>query len=404
METIPTREMLVKAAPTIKRAAILLVCVASQSQAQQTVRIPTADVPLSLGARVAFTVGSDDGHEAEAFGSVGGVTFDAAENLYVLDRVNARVVVFDSTGRFVRMFGRRGRGPGEFGAPQHITTTASGEIAVTDVGNRAVLVFGADGRFRRNIPIGLSSLPVGRTLAGHPRGGVVSLAMGNPANRGARALRDEVILWYPDRGGAPTPLLVLSSGSDPRNGRSAQPPVFSPVPEFAVLSTGGLAIADQASYRIKIIGPDGRIQRVLTRAISPRRVTEADRQLERERQAAELAPGRLTIVGARSGTLPPPIQAAIARQMQNADFASVMPVIQRLSIDAAGNLWVERSGPAAGRRGPIDIITPAGRYLGTVGGVRLPSAFSAGGRAAHVETDGDGVQRVVVVRMNRVPR
>ncbi|HEU4456743.1 MAG TPA: hypothetical protein VFR81_26985, partial [Longimicrobium sp.] len=272
-----------------------------------------------------------------------------------------------------------------------------------DVGNRAVLVFGAEGRFRRNIPIGLSSLPVGRTLAGHPRGGVVSLAMGNPANRGARALRDEVILWYPDRGGAPSPLVVLSSGSDARIG-SAPPPVFSPTPEFAMLSTGSLALADQASYRIKIIGPDGRIQRVLTRAISPRRVTEADRRLERERQAAELAPGRLTIVGARSGTLPPSVHAGIAKQMENAGFASVMPVIQRLSIDAAGNLWVERSGPAAGRSGPIDIITPAGRYLGTVDGVRNPWAFSAGGRMAHVETDGDGVQRVVVVRMNRVPR
>ena len=394
--------MIVKSALASFGSAILLVCIASETPAQQTIRIPTADVPLSLGARVAFTVGSDDGHEAEAFGSVGGVTFDAAENLFILDRLNARVVVFDSTGRFVRPIGRRGRGPGEFGAPQQITTTASGEIAVTDVGNRAVLVFGADGRFLRNISIGLSSLPLGHTLAGHPRGGVVSIAMGNPANRGARALRDEVILWYLDRGGEPSPLAVLSSGSDPRNDRPAQ--VFSPAPEFAVLSTGGLALADEAPYRIKIIGPDGRIQRVLTRAISPRRVTEADRQMERERQAAELAPGRLTIVGAPSRTLPPSLRGAVAKAMQNDDFASVMPVIQRLSIDAAGNLWVERSGPAAGRRGPIDVITPAGRYLGTVRGARLPSAFSRAGRAAHVETDDDGVQRVVVVRMDRAPR
>jgi hypothetical protein len=388
-------------------SAIILMCLAAPAPAQQTVRMPPNDASLSIGIRPAFTVGSEDGREEEAFGGVADVAFDAAENLYVLDRLSARVVMFDSLGRFVRSFGKRGGGPGEFSLPQQMTTTASGEIAVSDVGHRAVILFGADGRFRGTIPFAGPTMLIGGTLARHPQGGVVSRAMGNPASRDVYALGDEVILWYPDRGGAPRTILTLSSARARRASGSStrmRPPVFSPGPRFAVLPTGGLAFADSASYRIKIVSPEGRVYRVLDRPVAPRRVTAADRELERRRQEAELAPGRLSIAGPRGGPLPPSLQGAVAKSLRNDQFASVIPVIQGLAIDPAGNLWIERSGPAAGRAGPIDVITPQGRYLGTLRGAKLPAAFSPRGRAAHVETDEQGVERVFVVRMDRFPR
>ncbi|HEX2189597.1 MAG TPA: hypothetical protein VHG51_11895, partial [Longimicrobiaceae bacterium] len=59
-------------------------------------------------------------------------------------------------------------------------------------------------------------------------------------------------------------------------------------------------------------------------------------------------------------------------------------------------IWVERTGESWGEPGPIDVVTAEGRYLGTVTGQALPDAFSASGRAAYVERDEDGVQRVAV--------
>jgi hypothetical protein len=389
-------------------SAIVLMCLASPAPAQQSIRLPPNDASLSIGIRPAFTVGSEDGREEEAFGGVADVAFDAAENLYVLDRLSARVVMFDSLGRFVRAFGKRGGGPGEFNLPQHMTTTASGEVAVSDIGHRAVILFGADGRFRRTLPFAGPSVLIGGTFARHPQGGVVSRSMGNPASRDIGAFGDEVILWYPDRGAAPRPILTLRSARARRgNGssmRMVQPPVFSPVPRFAVLPTGGLAFVDSAAYRIKIVSPEGRVYRVLDRPIAPRRVTAADREMERRRQEAQLAPGRFSVVGPQGGPLPPSLQGTVARSLRNDQFAPVIPVIQGLTIDPAGNLWIERSGPAAGRPGPIDVVTPQGRYLGTLRGAKLPAAFSAGGRAAYVETDGQGVDRVIVVRINPLPR
>ena len=389
-------------------SAALLLYGATELSAQQVVRITPNDASLSLSIRTAFTVGSEDGRAEEAFGGVADVAFDASERLYVLDRLSARVVVFDSLGRFVRSFGKRGGGPGEFSLPQHMTTTATGEIAVSDLGHRAVLLFGADGRYRRSIPFAGSSLLTGKTLARHPRGGVVSRAIGNPASRDIGAYGDEVILWYPEGGARPTPILTLSSArarqADGSSARTVQPPVFSPVVRFAVLPTGGLAFVDSALYRIKIVSPEGRVYRVLSRPVAPRRVTAADREAERARQEAELAPGRLTIVGPQSGPLPPALHASVARRLRNERYASVIPVVQGIVVDPAGNLWVERAGPTVDRPGPIDVVTPQGRYLGTLRGARLPAAFSVGGRAAHVETDEQGVERVVVVRIDRLPR
>lgn len=76
-----------------------------------------------------------------------------------------------------------------------------------------------------------------------------------------------------------------------------------------------------------------------------------------------------------------------------------MPVIRRMAVDPAGNLWIERSGPSLDQPGAVDVVSPQGRYLGTLGGWELPAAFSPGGRVAYVRKDALGVQRVSVMRI-----
>lgn len=392
--------MISKAPSFLAASAILLLNAASPAPAQQVVRMPAADAPLRGTMQTVFSVGAAEGREWEVFGAVGDVAFDAAENLYVLDRPNKRVVVFDSAGRFVRSFGKRGGGPGEFALPQQMTITAAGEVAVSDIGHRALILFGPDGQHRRNIPFAGASVLMGRTLAAHPRGGVVSRALGNPSTQGNGAFGNEVILWYPDGGGGPTPILTLSSVAERRASGTANrtPPVFSPVLRFAVLPSGDIAFVDRATYDVRVVSTAGRVHRVLRRPLAPRRVTSADCEWERWRQTEQLS-GGLALVGPESGPVPPVLRGNIAAGLRNERFADVMPVVKALKVDASGNLWIELSGPSPDRPGPIDIVTPAGRYLGTLASVRMPAAFSPGGRAAYVEADELGVERVVVVRL-----
>lgn len=60
---------------------------------------------------------------------------------------NARVVHFDSRGRFIRAWGKLGTGPGEFSLPHSIVVDSKGRLYVADRNNARVQVFDRTGKF-----------------------------------------------------------------------------------------------------------------------------------------------------------------------------------------------------------------------------------------------------------------
>jgi hypothetical protein len=277
-----------------------------------------------------------------------------------------------------------------------------GAVIVSDAGNRSLVVFDADGS-ARSFPFPGVSLLVGRRLALHPRGGVVSLAMGNPSARGAHAFGEELLLWLPMGDGVPRALAAVSTPRSRAAGGDGvhvhAPAIFSPSFHFAVLGDGCIAVADGATYALRILDAEGRVLRVLQRPIPPRRVTARDRAHEREARLARLSEaGGLRLVGGKGAPMPPMVRQGLAEQLEDADFAWVMPVVRRIASDRAGNVWIERTGPSPGRLGGIDVVSAEGRYRGTLAGWELPAAFGPGGRIAFVKEDALGVQRVMVVQ------
>ena len=80
------------------------------------------------------------------------VAFDRAGNIYVSDGFgNARIAKFDSSGRFLKSWGTRGTGPGQFDTPISIVSDAQGNVYVADRGNRRIQVFDGEGTFQRQI-------------------------------------------------------------------------------------------------------------------------------------------------------------------------------------------------------------------------------------------------------------
>jgi len=82
-------------------------------------------------------------------------------NLYVLDGVHHRVVVYDAAGQFMFKFGSRGSGTGQLLFPLGITTAPDGKVYVADSGNHRFQVFAPDGK-----PLDAVSLP--STASGAP--------------------------------------------------------------------------------------------------------------------------------------------------------------------------------------------------------------------------------------------
>ncbi len=89
--------------------------------------------------------GSADGQ----FDAPTGIAVDSGGNVYVTDIWNHRIQVFDNSGNFLRKFGSKGSGNSQFGAPNGIAVDGSGNVYVIDNWNHRVQVFDSSGNFLR---------------------------------------------------------------------------------------------------------------------------------------------------------------------------------------------------------------------------------------------------------------
>jgi hypothetical protein len=397
-------------------AALTLLLLGAPLAAQQTVRLPQRDRPLSERPADVFAIGREEGRSWEMFSGVRGVAFDRADNLYVLDGQNTRVVVFDAGGRFVREFGRRGSGPGELQAPTGIAVTSDGSVVLADLANRAFVLFTPAGEYIRNVPFS-NEAGMPTAMQADPRGGVLTraspLRMSEPTGPGdnvARILRQPLTAV-----GEPSPMLsfaitppqVIQTGSGDTRGmvRISAEPVFSARASFGVLPDGGIALHKDAEYSVLIHDGSGNHIRTIEREYRLRKVTKKDQEAYEERREQARASGAdrsnsIVINMNGSGGSAPPAGAMPQLPFSvNTTFAAYMSAITTIRTDPLGRLWIQRRHEDGTDRGPIDLVDAGGRYIGTLPPQQLPTAVSASGLAAWVIRDDMDVERVVVRRL-----
>jgi hypothetical protein len=97
------------------------------------------------------------------FRQVTDMTWDAAGNIYVSDGyINSRVAKFDKDGTWIMQWGERGTAQGQMNTPHSIASDAQGNIYVADRGNRRIQVFNGNGQ-----PVRMFSINVPRPPATH---------------------------------------------------------------------------------------------------------------------------------------------------------------------------------------------------------------------------------------------
>jgi len=92
------------------------------------------------------------------------VTWNAQGDIFISDGyVNSRVAKYNKNGDWVKQWGDRGTKEGDFNTPHSIATDAQGNIYVADRGNGRIQVFDSDGAFERaitiNVPIPADARP-----------------------------------------------------------------------------------------------------------------------------------------------------------------------------------------------------------------------------------------------------
>lgn len=88
------------------------------------------------------------------FRQVTDMAWDGAGNTYISDGyINSRIAKIDRDGHWIKSWGEPGTGPGQFSTPHSIATDASGDVYVADRGNGRIQVFDGDGNYLREIHI-----------------------------------------------------------------------------------------------------------------------------------------------------------------------------------------------------------------------------------------------------------
>jgi DNA-binding beta-propeller fold protein YncE len=114
---------------------------------------------LDRAGRVLLTLGERGvaGEDERHFNKPADVAVAANGDIFVADGYgNSRVVKFDKTGRFLRAWGRKGMGPGEFNLPHAVRLDSTGRVYVGDRENNRVQVFEPDGTFVRQFAQGIA--------------------------------------------------------------------------------------------------------------------------------------------------------------------------------------------------------------------------------------------------------
>lgn len=65
--------------------------------------------------------------------------------IYIADSGNHRIVVFDYEGNFIRIIGKKGKGPGEFVKPTGLYVSDDSSVAVADINNNRIQIFDSSG-------------------------------------------------------------------------------------------------------------------------------------------------------------------------------------------------------------------------------------------------------------------
>ena len=383
---------------------------------QEIVTLPAEDRWLEPSFEEVYRIGLLSGAEWEQFGDVESVAFDDASILYLFDDQAQRILVVGPDGRLVRRLGGLGDGPGEFREAVEMAVMPDGRVIVADFRRRGFHLFHADGEFDRMVPMSgvtqvmrvgpIRALPGTEAIARVPTLATQILTMSRELSisHSTHAIERE------DLSGEQTATDTIAEAWLPANrpeeftGRTpgrrgvvgqVRPtvglPQLSPRLYWGVLPDGRVAFSDSSAYAVKLAEAGPGVVRVLRRPIHPEPVTRRLVRAEKDRRLRNLEET------ARPGRDLRDRREAI----ENLRFAEEVPVVRGLAVTWEGLIWVVRRGEEPVSDGPIDVLSPAGGYLGSyrTGTTEMPDAFGPDGLVAFIERNEMDVQTVVVKRL-----
>jgi hypothetical protein len=346
--------------------------------------IHNTEVPLHPEWTVAFeeelSIESVDPDGNVLIYQAGAYDVDQGGTIYICDRMDHGVKVFDDQGRIIRTIGRKGEGPGEFSNISRVACLPDGRLLVMDWELKRVSLFSSEGTFIQSHKYQDSSFDVylaGGTLYARE---VMTIEPGGAPMEWRRIL---FVKAY-DYSGAE----LFSYGqftpaqSNFVNEAGEQFSYSPPFPVESVLAgdtdTQCLYHFLSDAYRIEVFDPQGKVFRKIDRPYRRLPVTQEDKKRYLAGFRSTSA-NKLTLIE------------------KNAAMPDLKPVCERMLVDDAGRIWVELSEirQEEGRTlTAYDIFDRDGRYLHKIWIEKRPGLFR-NGRMYRMEADDETGDRTL---------
>jgi hypothetical protein len=325
-------------------------------------------------------------------------------SIVVADAGSTELRLFDAQGRFVKLLGRKGGGPGELSGLLSVVHLDGDTLAVI-VGIGRAVYYDGSGTFLWNVnhytsPFDRRFTGMNQIAGAFADGSTVIVPVTNPSPRarGERWMMTAPVALI-DRSGATLRALGDLPYSQVVMAEYARPPWFAA--PLAIANNGeSFYIGLGTEYSIREYARDGRLVRIIRRAWTPVRVTGADI----DSYVIEWGKRWIRSSGAEAERK--------RADLRDDPYESVVPAFSQFVADRAGRLWVRtpelRDAPGGGQLNTMPLVPSTwsvfdrnGRWLCNV---VLPAYFQPMeiglDYVLAVTRDDDGVETVVLHRLS----
>lgn len=329
--------------------------------------------------------------EDEFFEAIVDIGSDKAGNIYLCDIQACNIKKFSADGKFLKIIGRKGQGPGEFNMPWRMAVTGN-RLFIYDMGNRRLCALTTDGEYIKSIGIqNTEGRP--RNMRAHPGGDII--------------IEREIIHYRDQDKPQDCVIQIFSSDLDLKKTISThqilrnkfrtiqgmfvnimQP--FTPDVFWYVAPDGKIVIGLAKDYTIETHHSEKGLLSSFKHTYKPVKVTEQDK---------EKYFSTITFSSSRGG------DSELPKEIKKlTEFPKTKPAFDALLVDFEGNILVHtvRKDPE-GSSPKFDVFDPEGKFIGTVNITGLKAfpreALIVKGFVWVIERDEDSQVQVVKYRI-----
>lgn len=201
------------------------------------------------------------------FGAIAGFGVINDGRLVVLDSIDKKVKIVDSSGKVMKEFGREGQGPGEWRNPIMLQLISDRLIMISDPGNRKILYFDLDGSLIKEVSYArkMNIIKIiedgGKFIASEmgPEGSSIAYTVGKYDGNFNQLFKIDA--W----------LMPLPMGSSKIN-------FFDMIYCFCLDGEGNIIYSRGTYYEIKYFNSEGELFRIVRKEYQPQSITQKDKE------------------------------------------------------------------------------------------------------------------------------